>query len=91
MAIPREKIEAAMKVLSAWNPLGDRAAAVSDLDDYRTEAIDILFHLGLRGSERSAAKIVQDVISQAFEIDLPLTTCETPAADIWRIHVREVS
>src|SRR5438128_376649 len=89
MAIPNQKIEAVMKVLSAWNPLGKRAAAVGDLDNYRTEATDILFHFGLRASERTAATIVQDVISQAFEIDVPLASCQTPAAEIWRIHLRE--
>jgi hypothetical protein len=85
--MPRQKIEAVMKVLSAWNPLGERAAAVDDLDNYRTEATDILFHFGLRGSERSAAKIGQDVISQAFEIDVPIASCQAPAAEIWRIHL----
>jgi Domain of unknown function (DUF1871) len=86
MAIPPQKIESVMKVLSAWNPLGERAAAVSHLDNYRTEAIDILFHLDLRASERTAPNIVQEVISQAFEIEVPLINCQTPAAEIWRIH-----
>ena len=80
-----------MKILSVWNPLGEQAAAVDDLDNYRTEATDILFHFGLHGSERSAPKIVQDVISQAFEINVPLTGCQTPAAEIWRIHLRKLS
>jgi len=79
-----------MKVLSGWNPLGERAAAVNDLDNYRTEATDILFHFDLGGSERSATKIVQDVISQAFEIDVPVTSCQAPAADIWRIYLRDI-
>jgi hypothetical protein len=91
VAIPQQDIEAVMKVLSVWNPLGERATAVDDLDNYRTEAIDILSHFGLRGSERSAAKIVQEIISQAFEIEVSLTSCQTPAAKIWHIHLGRAS
>ncbi len=31
------------RVLSEWNPLGDDAERVEDLDGYKTESIDILF------------------------------------------------
>lgn len=37
-----QKIEAVARVLLEWNPLGDDAQRVHDLDGYRTEAIDIL-------------------------------------------------
>jgi hypothetical protein len=33
------------RVLSEWNPLGDDAERVEDLDGYKTESIDILFEL----------------------------------------------
>ena len=32
------------KILSEWNPLGDATVYVQDLDGYKTESIDILFH-----------------------------------------------
>jgi hypothetical protein len=91
MAIPQQKIEAVADVLAAWNPLGEQSETVGDLDNYRTEATDILFELSAGGSERSAPRIVQDVISQAFDIDLPLASCQAPAVEIWRIHVRQDS
>jgi hypothetical protein len=79
-------IEAAMKVLSEWNPLGAEAAHVVDLDGYRTEAIDILMQFTLEGRERSAPRIVQAVLSQAFDLDLTLAACQAPAVALWRIH-----
>jgi hypothetical protein len=78
-----------MDVLAAWNPLGKNAATVGDLDGYRIEATDILFHFGMSGSRRPAARIVQQVLSEAFELDVSLASCEKPAAELWRIHMGE--
>jgi hypothetical protein len=39
------EISEVAKVLSEWNPLGDDAERVNDLDGYKTESIDILFEL----------------------------------------------
>ncbi len=50
MAITEDQIRKTMDLLTTWNPLGDRAMTIGDLDNYRTEAIDILFHLRLVGS-----------------------------------------
>ena len=36
------------RILNEWNPLGDDAERVDDLDGYKTESADILFE-GLRG------------------------------------------
>ena len=40
------------EVLSEWNPLGNEARDIHDLDGYRTEAIDIIatFHLAFIGA-----------------------------------------
>ncbi len=64
-----------MDLLTTWNPLGDKAKTIRDLDNYRTEAIDILFNLQMAGPNASAARIVQKVLSQAFDLSLTLEEC----------------
>jgi len=88
MAISQTTIEAVMRILSEWNPLNDRAAFLKDLDGYRTEATDVLVQLTMNGSERNAPKIVQTVLSQAFEVDLSLAECREPGFEIWRVHLQ---
>ena len=56
------------KLLTAWNPLGDHAAAVKDLNNYETEAWDILWVMDLYGY--SPKKAVSGVLEEAFLIDL---------------------
>ena len=73
MTIPNEQIEKVMEVLSGWNPLGPKASAISDLDNYRTEAIDILCHFDL--NETNAAIIMREVINQAFDLSLSARDC----------------
>jgi hypothetical protein len=75
MSIPEEHIQKVMQFLVAWNPLGDRVNSIEQLDDYRTEAIDILFHLSLNGPNASPARIVQDVLNEAFDLSLSLEEC----------------
>jgi len=75
MSIPEEHIQKVMQLLVAWNPLGDRVNSIEKLDDYRTEAIDILFHLSLNGPNASPARIVQDVLNEAFDLSLSLEEC----------------
>jgi hypothetical protein len=83
MSIPEHKIEAVMRILSAWNPLGASASDHVDLDGYRTEATDILAEIS---SERTAPRIVQEVISEAFNIDVSIQDCHVPAREIWRVN-----
>jgi hypothetical protein len=52
-----EKIIEISEILTAWNPLGERAAAMKDLDNYQTEAVDIM----------------SEIIRDAFLIDLEKT------------------
>lgn len=82
MAIAEEKIRKTMQLLTAWNPLGTEAENVHDLDGYRTEAIDILFHLGLAGPEANPAAIVRDVLNQAFGLSLSAEDCKDTAKAI---------
>ena len=53
-------ITAVAKVLSDWNPLGPAAKTYADLNDYRTEATNIIFELQIRSSRRYAERIVME-------------------------------
>ncbi len=63
-----EKVAEIGEILTAWNPLGDAAAAVNDLKNYQTEAIDIMSVMELYGY--SPKKAVSEVLQEAFLIDL---------------------
>ena len=75
MAIPEEHILKVMQLLVTWNPLGSRANDIKDLNDYRTEAIDILFNVSLRDPNFSSAHIVRDILNGAFDLTLSLEEC----------------
>ena len=76
------EIEEVAKVLLEWNPLGDEAHKVKDLDGYRTEAIDIVVALEMRSSLRGAERIVQDVLNEAFNLSLDVSDCIDAAGKI---------
>ena len=63
-----KKVIEIRKILTAWNPLGAGAAAVNDLNNYETEAWDILWMMELYGY--SPKKSVSGVLEEAFLIDL---------------------
>jgi Domain of unknown function (DUF1871) len=78
-------IKAVMKILSEWNPLGELAVTVPDLDGYRTEAIDILCEIELRTGRSNVSNIVREVLNQAFDLSLSPNECKEPAKRIWAI------
>jgi len=82
VSIPEELIRKVMELLSAWNPLGDRSSSVQDLNDYRTEAIDILFTIDSEGLKATPARIVRDVLNQAFDLELSLEECRKVSREI---------
>ena len=71
-----------MDLLTTWNPLGDKAKTIRDLDNYRTEAIDILFNLQLADPTANPARIVQKVLNQAFDLSLSLEECPDVSREI---------
>jgi hypothetical protein len=73
MTIQNELIGKTMKILTEWNPLGSKAKTITDLDNYRTEAIDILFSVKL-GRDKPAV-IIRRVLNQAFDLSLSLEEC----------------
>ena len=83
MTIPNETIQKAMEILTEWNPLGPRANTIGDLDNYKTEAIDILFNLNL--SKNNPAVIVQQVINQAFDLSLSVADCASVGRKIHKL------
>ncbi|MGA2468870.1 MAG: DUF1871 family protein [Thermodesulfobacteriota bacterium] len=79
-----------MSLLVELNPLGDRANSILDLDNYRTEAIDILFQLGLAGSKANFARVLQDVINQAFDLSLSIEECSDTGRKIKEIITKSL-
>ena len=70
------EISEVTKILSEWNPLGDDAERVDDLDGYKTESIDILFDLEMSGlSTARVKKVVMQVLNEAFDIELRENEC----------------
>ena len=69
-------------VLLEWDPLGDEARNITDLDGYRTEAIDIIatFHLPFIGGSKESR--VMNVLNQAFGLSLSEKDCAESAIKI---------
>ena len=71
------------KILSEWNPLGDDAERVGDLDGYKTGSIDILFELEMGSmSNASVKKVLMQVLSEAFDVELIENECSDAATRI---------
>jgi hypothetical protein len=74
------EISEVAKVLSEWNPLGDDAVRVNDLDGYKTESIDVLFELEMSGLNNARVKkILMQVLNQAFDLELTESKCSDAA------------
>jgi hypothetical protein len=74
------EISEVAKVLGEWNPLGDDAVRVNDLDGYKTESIDVLFELEMSGLNNARVKkILMQVLNQAFDLELTESECSDAA------------
>jgi hypothetical protein len=74
------EISEVAKILSEWNPLGDDAGRVNDLDGYKTESADILFELEMSGMNNARVKkVVMQVLNEAFDIELTESECSDAA------------
>jgi len=76
------EIEAVAAILVRWNPLGEEAKNIADLDGYRTEAIDIISVLAFLGARAIPEKVVADVLNQGFGLTLKAQGCVAPAQQI---------
>jgi hypothetical protein len=63
-------IERLKHILSEWNPLGEQASQISDLENYEIEATDILFHINKKNSAEQISKMIKTVLGQAFGIEV---------------------
>ena len=87
-----ETISRVKHVLNDWNPLGENAYKVDDLNEYETEAIDILFYIDLEITtkrpvevKKQIQKYVKEILEEAFNIDLTNEECRLPAEKIYQI------
>ncbi|MFO7568557.1 MAG: hypothetical protein R6W75_02075 [Smithellaceae bacterium] len=76
------QIKAVSNVLAQWKPLGEKANSISELDNYRVEATDIIFALEMQRKSIKPEFIVMEVINQAFNLDLTMQSCVAPAQEI---------
>lgn len=79
------EIEEVAKILNKWNPLGDNAKKIKDLNGYRTEAIDIIFNLKINKNKASAENFVMEVLNQAFDLYLTKNECIGPTQKILNV------
>jgi len=60
------------QILTDWNPLGEKASQIEDLENYETEAIDILFYIDKKTSTDRINRIMTQVLSEAFGVYVEL-------------------
>jgi hypothetical protein len=77
-----EQIVQVAKVIEAWNPLGEAANSVEQLDGYRYEAIDIISAINILSGPNNVRKAVEQVLSQGFNIELNQTKLSDSAKEI---------
>ncbi len=65
-----EQIIQVAKILDEWNPLGEVANTIEQLDGYRYEAIDILSAISIFHDSNIVKNSIENVLTQAFDIEL---------------------
>ena len=90
-----EKSEEIRTILQSWNPLGEMASQIVDLDGYEVEAEDILFNVELdfelksiKNRKDTVRHIVKDVLNETFGLHLSVQDCERYADLIYEIIIR---
>jgi hypothetical protein len=88
----QETINKVKQVLNDWNPLGKNASKIEDLNEYETEAVDILFYIDLEVTTKRPAdakkqiqRLIKNIIEEAFNVDLIFEDCRIPAEKIYLI------
>lgn len=69
-------------ILNSWNPLGEATNSIEDLSGYRYEAIDIISTVNIMAGPSKAEKSIQQVLFQAFDIELDKVELSNAARDI---------
>ena len=69
-------------ILELWNPLGERANTVEQLNGYRYEAIDIIATYGMMRASDKVAAATKQVLEEAFNLSLSDSDVVHPAREI---------
>ena len=80
-----EHIRQLQGILTKWNPLGEKSNQISDLNNYETEATDILFHTNKRNSEEKICKMIDTVLNQAFGLHVDQNECMLVASQVYKM------
>jgi len=83
--ISENQIEKVKQLLTEWNPLGERSVEISDLNNYETEAVDILFLLNKKSSVAYINKLMVKVLAEAFNLEIDLNESYTYAEKLREI------
>ena len=76
-----QTIEEVRLIIENWNPLGEQANFINDLDGYKYEASDIIFaHSVMPGKKLET--IIKDIIEQAFKIKVNKSDLEIASSKI---------
>ena len=61
------------KIIENWNPLGEAANSIDQLEGYRYEAMDILSTIDIVYGKENIKDAIEIVLTQAFNIELDQT------------------
>ena len=86
------KVKEIMKILIEWNPLGEMAKRIPDLDNYEPEANDIYYFFDddlqfprLKDKRKKTLLVVKTVINEALNLDLTDDNCIDASDKIYKI------
>jgi hypothetical protein len=75
-----EMAQAIANLLNEWNPLGERATLIKNLDGYAVEAEDILWSMDL--DNKTVRQALSAVLAEAFSIDVKASKLDRYSAQI---------
>ncbi len=84
-----DQIKKVKQILTEWNPLGDFAAKVPDLDNYDTETNDLAFYIDKKSSVTKINKLMIEILEQAFDYTVDLEESLTYAEKIKNILIEK--
>lgn len=58
------------KIIEDWNPLGEAANSIDQLEGYRYEAMDILSTINFTNKKEGIKMAIETVLTQAFKIEI---------------------
>jgi len=61
------------KIIENWNPLGEAANSIDQLEGYRYEAMDIISAIDITYGKEKIKEAIEIVLTQAFNIELDQT------------------